>query len=380
MVLFDDASRFDEIIRYREVSGFVGLAGNLNSVRKMGLTLKYLSLLMVLLFLSFLSVSQAAEHELTEGVVIKDPGSELWRNVRQREFPLTGTSQMKSTGADVLINISGESWRQYRMAELIPKASIALFLGLFGVFVFRLLRGKMILPDGRSGIKILRFTLNQRVAHWCTAILFVVLALTGLILLLGRKFLIPVMGADSFSYIAVTAKALHDYLGPAFAVSLIFLFVLFVRDNLIAPKLDIQWIMKGGGLFGGHASADRFNAGEKGWFWIAVLVGSAIIVSGLVLDFPIFGQTRETMEFYHFIHTLAATIMIIASFGHIYLGTIGTEASFEVMRTGYCDSNWAREHHDIWYEKVKDSGGESSQKAQTDSDTDGGQTESTDTA
>jgi formate dehydrogenase subunit gamma len=188
------------------------------------------------------------------------------------------------------------------------------------------------------------------------------------------------MGADSFSYIAVTAKALHDYLGPAFAVSLIFLFVLFVRDNLIAPKLDIQWIMKGGGLFGGHASADRFNAGEKGWFWIAVLVGSAIIVSGLVLDFPIFGQTRETMEFYHFIHTLAATIMIIASFGHIYLGTIGTEASFEVMRTGYCDSNWAREHHDIWYEKVKDSGGESSQKAQTDSDTDGGQTESTDTA
>ena len=380
MVLFDDASRFDEIIRYREVSGFVGLAGNLNSVRKMGLTLKYLSLLMVLLFLSFLSVSQAAEHELTEGVVIKDPGSELWRNVRQREFPLTGTSQMKSTGADVLINVSGESWRQYRMAELIPKASIALFLGLFGVFVFRLLRGKMILPDGRSGIKILRFTLNQRVAHWCTAILFVVLALTGLILLLGRKFLIPVMGADSFSYIAVTAKALHDYLGPAFAVSLIFLFVLFVRDNLIAPKLDIQWIMKGGGLFGGHASADRFNAGEKGWFWIAVLVGSAIIVSGLVLDFPIFGQTRETMEFYHFIHTLAATIMIIASFGHIYLGTIGTEASFEVMRTGYCDSNWAREHHDIWYEKVKDSGGESSQKAQTDSDTDGGQTESTDTA
>ena len=324
--------------------------------------------------------SQAAKNDGSDGVLIENPASELWRNVRQREFPLTGTTQMKAGDANVLINVSGESWRQYRMTELIPKASIALFLGLFGVFVFRLLRGKMILPDGRSGIKILRFTLNQRVAHWCTAILFVVLALTGLILLLGRKFLIPVMGADSFSYIAVTAKTLHDYLGPAFAVSLIFLFVLFVRDNIIAPKLDIQWIMKGGGLFGGHASADRFNAGEKGWFWIAVLVGSAIIVSGLILDFPIFGQTRETMEFYHFIHTLAATIMVIASFGHIYLGTIGTEASFEVMRTGYCDSNWAREHHDIWYEKVKDSGGESSPQAQTDSETDGGQKESTETA
>ena len=328
--------------------------------------MKFLSILMVFLIMSLPLTSQAATNDGSDGVLIENPASELWRNVRQREFPLAGTSQMKSTGANVLINISGESWRQYRMAELIPKASIALFLGLFGVFVFRLLRGRMNLPDGRSGLKILRFTLNQRVAHWCTAILFVVLALTGLILLLGRKFLIPMIGSDGFSYIAVTAKLLHDYLGPAFAISLLFLFVLFVRDNLLSPKIDLQWLMKGGGLFGGHASADRFNAGEKGWFWIAVLVGSAIIISGLILDFPIFGQTRETMEYYHFIHTIAATTMIVASFGHIYLGTIGTEASFEVMQTGNCDSNWAKEHHDIWYEKVKDSAVESSR--QTDSD------------
>ncbi len=340
--------------------------------------MKFLSILMVFLIMSLPLTSQAATNDGSDGVLIENPASELWRNVRQREFPLAGTSQMKSTGANVLINISGESWRQYRMAELIPKASIALFLGLFGVFVFRLLRGRMNLPVGRSGLKILRFTLNQRVAHWCTAILFVVLALTGLILLLGRKFLIPMIGSDGFSYIAVTAKLLHDYLGPAFAISLLFLFVLFVRDNLLSPKIDLQWLMKGGGLFGGHASADRFNAGEKGWFWIAVLVGSAIIISGLILDFPIFGQTRETMEYYHFIHTIAATTMIVASFGHIYLGTIGTEASFEVMQTGNCDSNWAKEHHDIWYEKVKDSAVESLNTAQRDGN--GMQNESSDTA
>ena len=321
---------------------------------------------MVFLVLSFPLTSQATEHAAdSEGVVMKDPGSELWRNVRQRNNPIFGTTQMKSTGANELINISGESWRKYRMTDLIPGASIALFLGLAGVFVFRILRGRMVLPDGRSGVKILRFTLNQRVAHWCTAILFVTLALTGLILLLGRKFLIPMFGSEGFSYIALAAKTLHDYLGPAFAVSLIFLFVLFVRDNMLSAKLDMQWIMKGGGLFGGHASADRFNAGEKGWFWIAVLVGTALVVSGLVLDFPIFGQTRETMEFYHFIHTLAAIIMIVASFGHIYLGTIGTEASFEIMQTGYCDTNWAKEHHDIWYEKVRDSAGEGSPEIQT---------------
>ena len=340
--------------------------------------MKFLSILMVFLIMSSPLTSQAAKDDGGDGVLIENPASELWRNVRQREFPLVGTTQMKAADSNVLINVSGESWRQYRIVELIPKASITLFLGLFGVFVFRLLRGNIKLPDGRSGLKILRFSLNQRVAHWCTAILFVLLSVTGLILLLGRKFLIPMFGSEGFSYIAVTAKTLHDYLGPAFAVALIFLFILFVRDNLSITKLDIQWLVKGGGLFGGHVSSDRFNAGEKGWFWIAVLVGSAIVITGLILDFPIFGQTRATMELYLVIHGIAALIMIVASFGHIYMGTAALEGTFEVMQTGYCDSNWAKEHHDIWYEKVKDSGSESSNTAQSDGN--GMQNESPDTA
>ena len=343
--------------------------------------MKFFSLLMVfLLFISLPLISQATKHDGSDRGLVENPASELWRNVRQREFPLAGTSQVKAGDANILINVSGESWRQYRVNELIPIASIALFVGLLGVFVFRLLRGNIKLPDGRSGVKILRFTLNQRVAHWCTAILFVTLALTGIVLLLGRKLLIPMIGSEGFGYIAAASKTLHDYLGPAFAVSLLILFVLFVRDNFLSPKLDMQWLVKGGGLLGGHVSADRFNFGEKGWFWIAVLVGGAITVSGLVLDFPIFEQSRETMEFYLVIHGIAALIMIIASFGHIYMGTAALEGTFEVMQTGYCDTNWAKEHHDIWYEKIKDSAVESSYQAGTGSEDDGTQKESTDTA
>jgi formate dehydrogenase subunit gamma len=37
------------------------------------------------------------------------------------------------------------------------------------------------------------------------------------------------------------------------------------------------------------------------------------------------------------------------------MGTAALEATFEVMQTGYCDSNWAKEHHDLWYDEVKDS-------------------------
>ena len=113
---------------------------------------------------------------MDRAAIVDNPASELWRNVRQRENPLAGTSQVQGPETSYLMRVSGEAWRQYRTLTLIPRASIAIFVALFVLFLFWLLRGRMNLEAGRSGIKILRFTLNQRVAHWCTAILFVVLA------------------------------------------------------------------------------------------------------------------------------------------------------------------------------------------------------------
>jgi formate dehydrogenase subunit gamma len=306
--------------------------------------------LMVCLLLSAFQIQAADPPSPQPGANI--PGAELWREVRQRNGEVTGVSQVKSPGANVLINVSGQSWRIYRMEELIPAASTAVLIALACVLIFRILRGKIELRDGRSGVKVLRFTVTQRTVHWSTAILFVLLAVTGMILLFGRNFLIPVIGGSAFGGLAIVAKTLHDYLGPLFMLSLTLLFILFARENIPSPKLDLQWILKGGGLLGKHASSPRYNAGEKGWFWIASLVGLAVIISGMVLDFPIFGQTRETMEFYHWLHSISAVILIVASFGHIYMGTAAMEGTFEVMKTGYCDSNWAKEHHDLWYQEI----------------------------
>jgi len=313
------------------------------------------TLLVVFCLIASVFQVQAAPPPPPPSLYTSDPGIELWNEIRQRNGEVRGVTQVKSTDADILINVSGENWRQYRMQQLIPIAGAAILIVLLTILVFRLLRGNIKLSEGRSGLKILRFTTNQRLAHWSTATLFVILGLTGLTLLLGRKFLIPVFGAEGFSNIAVVAKFLHDYLGPLFVFALTWLFVLFVRDNMPSPKLDLQWLLSGGGLFGKHAHSDRYNAGEKAWFWLAAIGGLAVIVSGLVLDFPIFGQTRATMEFYHFVHSVSAVVLIVVSFGHIYMGTAALEATFEVMQTGYCDANWAKDHHDLWYEKVKDS-------------------------
>ena len=96
----------------------------------------------------------------------------------------------------------------------------------------------------------------------------------------------------------------------------------------------------------------RFNAGEKIWFWFGVLLLGAVVgVTGVILDFPNFEQSRQTMQTANIVHAVAAVIFIGLSLGHIYLGTIGLEGSYDSMRHGVVDETWAKEHHEYWYQQ-----------------------------
>ena len=57
------------------------------------------------------------------------------------------------------------------------------------------------------------------------------------------------------------------------------------------------------------------------------------------------------MQYANLIHGGAAILFIAFGLGHIYLGTIGMEGALEGMTKGTVDENWAREHHDLWYEE-----------------------------
>ncbi len=327
-----------------------------NNRDRSGLIKQYIiSIMMVLLAGGTMPVAagsdtyNGSERDRSSSTVL-NPGSDLWREVRQRSGSVAGNTQVKGIETGIMINADGESWRLLRVEKIIPYSGYLLAVTLFVLIAFRIIRGQVKIEAGRSGKKLLRFTLNQRTVHWVVAILFVILGLTGIIQLLGRTLLIPVMGNSVFGVIAATGKNIHDYLGPVFAIALIFMFFSFIKGNFLKLK-DLSWFLNGGGMLGKHASAGRYNAGEKSWFWLAMLGGAAIVVSGLVLDFPIFGQSRETMEFYLIVHAVAAMIVLAAALGHIYMGTVAMEGALESMTTGYCDSNWAKEHHDRWYAK-----------------------------
>ncbi len=281
-----------------------------------------------------------------------NPRAEVWEDARQGA---SGYTTVPGDEAGVLIQNGGQNWRQLRngpVASIMPWVMLA---SLVGVAAFYLIFGTHRLHEPRSGRVVLRWRLWERVLHWTTATLFIVLAITGLSILFGRAVLIPVLGPEGFAAWAQVAMNLHNYIGPVFTVCVLLMVLAWIWFN-IPNRTDLTWFRNGGGYAKDrHAPAGRANGGEKVWFWFVFLIGGGVVaVSGLILDFPNFGQTREVMQTANLVHAVASIFWIALIFGHAYIGTLGTEGALQGMTTGYVSSEWAKQHHDQWYDKVKD--------------------------
>jgi formate dehydrogenase subunit gamma len=287
------------------------------------------------------------------GIAVPALDADAWRQVRSGE---TGPNYRDSRAdSDYnLINASGETWRQWRNRWVSPYGLIVIG-GMIGMIVlFYLIVGRKNLDEPRTGRKILRWSLLVRSLHWTVATLFILLALSGLNLLYGKLVFKPIFGDAVWAGMMSTTKLVHNYLGPVFGVLLVVLLLRLLHHNL-PKKHDLTWFKKGGGLVGkGHPDAGFANGGEKVWYWLLATAGIAVVASGFVLDFPNYGQGRDTMQWANLVHGVAALGLTAVAFGHIYIGTLGTEGSLEGMATGYVDETWAKEHHNLWYEEVKD--------------------------
>ncbi len=312
------------------------------------------------IFLLMLCSSGAAlaqeQRSMAQRPVAAPPGSgeiaaDYWRTLRQGE---AGYSASAPGNESNLINASGTAWQFQRNEEImkIGAWSFAIFAG--AVVLFYLARGTVRLDKGRSGKVVERWSLSNRVIHWWVAVLFIIQLITGLIILYGKPLLIPLIGKEAFGTLAMLSKNGHNYLGPLLFVGMVVMVVAWLKDNI--PKgIDFAWFAKGGGLVGkGHPHAEFLNGGEKVWFWIVALAGGLIVVTGMVLNFPQFDQTRETMQNMLYLHGISGLIVGAMMLGHIYIATLGTEGALEGMVNGHVDTNWAAQHHDLWYETVKD--------------------------
>lgn len=281
--------------------------------------------------------------------------AELWRNIRAGQHGIT-PSQDADGGR--LINAMGEQGRLIHNEYIVPTLGWCVVV-VFGIFLlFYLINGSTKLKNGFSGRLIERWSLTDRSLHWIMAISCLGLMLTGLNIALGRHLLHPWLPADIWATLIYASKTLHDYLGPIFAV---FWLVCIIKWMPLQTykSYDIKWFLSAGGYvhFGPfkdkHPPSGFANAGEKMWFWTLAIFGLVIVISGFMLVLPKLDLMRDTSILALAFHGISAIILIGFTIVHIWMATVLSQGGLESIISGYCDENWALQHHSIWYEELK---------------------------
>ncbi|MGI9509909.1 MAG: formate dehydrogenase subunit gamma [Geminicoccaceae bacterium] len=302
--------------------------------------------------------------------------TDLWRAVRQGE---AGRVAGPDAQAGVMIQSEGDLWRAIRNGPL-STYGVWILVGMVALLaLIFLLLGRVKIEAGESSYRLIRFTNFERAVHWMTASSFVILAITGLNLLYGRYFMPILVGPEIFAWLTIGGKLAHNYLAFAFMIGLALMFVLWLSEN-IPNHHDLVWLVKGGGVLvkGVHPPAKKFNAGQKIIFWLVMLGGAALSLSGLALLFPfkfpmiatMFAQANDwfgtalpialtpmqEQQYTHLWHAIVGVIMTAIILAHIYIGSIGMEGAFDAMAEGDVDYNWAREHHGLWVRELEEKG------------------------
>jgi formate dehydrogenase subunit gamma len=305
----------------------------------------------VLVTLLALTLSAPADAQQVNPRELSVQEEQLLEQLRSGDA-VTGRVSIPNPQAGQLITPAGRDWSNLHRGTMF-NITVGAIAGMFVLLVvFYLVKGRVRIEAGRSGRTMLRFNGLERFAHWLTAVTFVLLALTGLNLVLGRVLLLPLIGEGAFGTISAWAKLVHNFIAWPFMLGIVMIFGLWVRDNIPA-KVDGEWLRNFGGFFkkGVHPPAWRFNAGQKMIFWSVVLGGTALSVTGIFLIFPELNASFTGWQWMQTIHGIVSAIMIAIILAHIYIGSVGMEGAFDAMGSGEVDLNWAREHHSLWVEE-----------------------------
>lgn len=199
------------------------------------------------------------------------------------------------------------------------------------------------------GQEIVRHRFASRVIHWSVAVFMLLCLFTGL------PIWTPIFGwmGQLFGGLSV-CRWLHPWAGVLFAASSLVMFFHWVKEmrlepnerDWLGPKL-IQYLK----YQGDDSEVGKYNGGQKLFFFAASLGALGLLVSGIVLWFPLsFGQgLRELSWIVHDVTFILFTVAIVA---HIYLGTAAEPGTFGAMTRGTVSKRWARLHHPRWYREV----------------------------
>lgn len=205
---------------------------------------------------------------------------------------------------------------------------IALSAAHYGVFGPRRIK---IPPEDPT---IARFTFFERFVHALAVLSFLFLAITGMM------FLLRIESPTS------DLRSMHGHVGVLFTMAVIGMLAVWWKNALFV-SCDIEWVRKLGGYLWirGECPAEKFNAGQKLFYWLIVVLGGIVIsVTGLILI-----DGRGAAPSWAFtLHDIAAAAIIAGIIGHAYLGLFANPGTIVGMIVGRVYHTWARYLYPNW--------------------------------
>ena len=205
------------------------------------------------------------------------------------------------------------------------------------------------------GDEIVRHRLTSRAIHWSVALFFFLALFSGL------PIWTPVFGwmAHLLGGLHV-CRWLHPWAGVLFFVAALVMFVHWLGEMRLQPA-DREWLRPRKVVaYMKHESdgsqVGKYNGGQKLFFFAAGLGALGLLLSGLVMWFPL-EFPRIVSELAILTHDVTFILFVVAIVFHIYLGTAAEPGTFHSMIRGTVSKPWARLHHPRWYREVL--GGES---------------------
>jgi formate dehydrogenase subunit gamma len=224
-------------------------------------------------------------------------------------------------------------------------STVLLFKTLYGFLIILLLVAfithyLLIGPkEFKEEDKIYWFPLSNRIVHWGAAITFVILIITGLIIIFADIF-----GGGNF---VLVSRYIHRICAFFFIIFDVIMIKLWWK-YFFTKIYDIKWLLLIGGYLHRkkiHVPADKFNFGQKMWLIFSTLGGVIMFITGLTIILlpPDIILLKTSIYIHNFIGLILVGFFMI----HLYMSIFVIKGSIRTMIDGYKSREEAEYMHGL---------------------------------
>lgn len=236
---------------------------------------------------------------------------------------------------------------------------LGILLGVPGAFfIHYMIIGPKVFPH--DGKKYYAFSLYNRIIHQIAAVSFIVIVPTGFVIVFGDFF-----GGGTFVRVC---KNLHGFFTIPFTIVVIPMALMWIKEAFFNMD-DVKWMMIVGGYLSKEKKpipAGKFNAGQKMWYWIAILGGITMIITGVMMFFMDFDSAMirnltglsqiDLLRVVAILHNVVGFAVAALFITHVYMSMFAIKGAVHSIIDGYVGEEEIKILHSSWYKKLKSEG------------------------